>query len=67
MMMKEKLLILVLGILIFVFIGANMCTFYSTGAVDLIFAFALGALVFIETGVVICSYNNSKVAQVNSI
>jgi len=64
---KEKLMIAVFGILIFVFIGANMCTFYTTGVVDLIFAFALGALVFIETGVIICSYNNGKLAKVNKI
>ena len=67
MNLKEKAMIVVLGILIFVAIGANMCTFYSTGAVDLFFAFGLGILVFVEAGVVICSYNNSKLTKAGNI
>ncbi|MFW9979079.1 MAG: hypothetical protein ACFFEJ_13420 [Candidatus Thorarchaeota archaeon] len=57
---KEKILTVVLGILIFVFIGANMCTFYSTGVVDWIFAISLGVLVFVEAGVITCSHYNSR-------
>ncbi|MFW9908588.1 MAG: hypothetical protein ACFFEF_08425 [Candidatus Thorarchaeota archaeon] len=63
---NEKLLVAVLGILIFVFVGANMCTYYSTGAIDWIFATILGGLVFVTAGVITCSHYNGKLAKVDS-
>ena len=60
---RDKILILVLGIMIFVNIGAIACTYYSTGVIDLILVIALGSLVFVDSGVIVCSRNNGGVAQ----
>jgi hypothetical protein len=66
MKLMEKFLIAVLGILIFVVIGANACTYYTIGSFDLIFVGILGILVFVETGVIVCSYNNGRITKQTS-
>ena len=63
MRVREKILIAVLGILIFVFIGANACTYYTIGSFDLILVFILGILVFVDAGVIVCSYSNGRIAK----
>jgi hypothetical protein len=66
MNMKEKLLVVVLGILILVAIGGVACTYYSTYTIDLIWVAVLGILVFVLVGVVACSYSRDKIAKRNS-
>ncbi len=66
MKLRDKILILILGILIFGNIGAIACTYYSTGVIDLILVVALGFLVFMDAGVVACSYSNSRMTKLSS-
>lgn len=63
MKLRDKILILVLGILIFGNIGAIACTYYSTGFIDLILVVTLGALIFVDSGVVICSRNSGGITK----
>ncbi|MFW9966800.1 MAG: hypothetical protein ACFFEA_06560 [Candidatus Thorarchaeota archaeon] len=63
MRLRDKILILVLGILIFGNIGAIACTYYSTGVIDLILVATLGSLIFVDSGVVICSRNSGVIAK----
>ncbi len=66
MNLREKLLIIVLGFLIFGVSGAITCTYYTTYAIDLVSAVVLGILVFVTAGVIVCSYRNSRIAIRNS-
>ena len=67
MRLKDKLVIAFLGILIFVFIGANACTYFSIGSLDLILVAILGVLVFVETGAIACSISNDRMLKRSSI
>ncbi|MFW9982467.1 MAG: hypothetical protein ACFFE3_11190 [Candidatus Thorarchaeota archaeon] len=66
MKLRDKLLIVVFGILIFGNIGAITCTYYSTGVIDLILVVSLGLLVFVDVGVIACSYSTSRIAKLSS-
>jgi len=66
MKLRDKLLILVLGILIFGNIGAITCNYYSTGIIDLILVVSLGFLVFVDVGVIACSYNTSRSVKIST-
>jgi hypothetical protein len=63
MKLRDKILILVLGILIFGNIGAIACTYYSTGVIDFILVATLGSLIFVDSGVVICSRNSGGITK----
>ena len=66
MRLRDKILIAVLGFLIFGVSGAIACTYYSTYVIDLISVVILGILVFVTAGVVVCSRNNSRIAKPGS-
>ncbi|MFX0107542.1 MAG: hypothetical protein ACFE7R_04595 [Candidatus Hodarchaeota archaeon] len=63
MKLRDKFLILVLGILILGNIGAIACTYYTTGVVNLILVTTLGLLIFVDSGVVICSRNSGGITK----
>ncbi len=63
MNLKEKLILAVLVILIFIVFGAVMCTYYSTYTIDLFFVALLGVLIFVTIGVVACSRGRSKITK----
>ena len=63
---RDKITIAVLGILIFVAIGANTCTYFTISAFDPILVVVLGVLVFVEAGAIMCSYYNGKNARLTS-
>jgi len=65
MKLRDKILIVILGILIFVNIGAVACTYYSTGVIDLILVVTLGFLVFVDVGVIACSYSTNRIARLS--
>jgi len=65
MKLRDKILIVILGILIFVNIGAVACTYYSTGVIDLILVVTLGFLVFVDVGVITCSYSTNRIARLS--
>jgi len=62
MQTRDKVVITVLMIAIFVVIGGITCNYYNTYIIDPILAIILGILVFVDAGAIMCSRSKGAVA-----
>jgi len=62
MQTRDKVVITILMIAIFVVIGGIACNYYNTYMIDPILAIILGILVFVDAGAIMCSRSKAAVA-----
>ncbi len=62
MKLREKIFVVVLGILIFIVSGGIACTYFTSG-LNLLLVGALGVLVFVAAGYLACTYSQNRIAK----
>jgi hypothetical protein len=63
MKLKEKLVFVVMGLLIFFFSGGVACTYFSTGSLNPVLVAIVGLLVFFTVGSAAWIYNGNKTVR----
>jgi len=62
MQTRDKVVITVLMIAIFVVIGGIACNYFNTYMIDPFLAIILGVLVFVDAGAIMCARSKSTMA-----